>query len=286
MKFTKLAFISVCATLSIASSAADVNFAVSAKPGGLAGILAESLSSAIKEVGNTSVEVKYLGTCQVSSEAFKQDSDLIFPLPIHIAADQKCGGYNITKDNMIAILQRQGMSLCSRKDRPELGLTHFLSQEKKTLGVINYFAKVGARWANDTGGSTKIVSVGISSDLKAATFNNEVDYFMLDMASAVSSLDRLNCMFNTTDSAVTAGEVTILPLTSLKTPINDKIVYASQMLISGSKKGEHVNFINILTQSTKSETWKKYTSRPGTDFTILTGESAYKFYTEQEKLFK
>lgn len=258
----------------------SLDLIIPAKPGGYAHTQAETLKKIAASQG-VSIEIKFTGTCQNAARIWQQDPTAVVLLATHIAADTRCGFGEIEKYNIITYLQHMPMMMCYRRDRTELGLAHFTdTRSRKTLGVISYMQSSMDQLMKPNGHTAaKVMSVGISSDLRAATFLNEIDYFLLDPDYVSKHAGRMACMANTTRFEVmdTASLDKILP------QWDRNEIYVSHMI--ASKSPASVKLKTMFTSIINSETWTEYlASQPGLRKSSPDGDH-YRFYNQQRKIF-
>lgn len=258
----------------------SIDLVIPAKPGGYAHRQAEVLKK-IAESQGVQIDIKFTGTCQNAARIWQQGANAVLLLATHIAADPRCGFGNIEKPHVLTYLQHMPMMICHRRDRSDLGIAHFINKDtKKTLGVISYMRPSLDLLVKRNGyHATKVMAVGISSDLRAATFLNEIDYFLLDPGYASKHADRISCMANTTGSSFmnTAG------LDKVFAQWDRNEIYVSHMIASRSPASAH--FRTVFTAFINSKAWDEYlAAQPGL------GKSApdtdhHRFYSAQSKIF-
>lgn len=258
----------------------SLDLLIPAKPGGYAHIQAETLKKIAASQG-VSIEIKFTGTCQNAARIWQQDLTAVLLLATHIAADTRCGFGAIEKHNIVTYLQHMPMMMCYRRDRTELGPAHFTdTRSRKTLGVISYMQTSMDQLMKLNGHTTaKVLGVGISSDLRAATFLNEIDYFLLDPDYVSKHAGRMACMANTTRLEVmdTGSLDKILPQWD-RTEIYVSHMVASKSPVSPKLQTMFASLIN-------SESWAGYlASQPGLRKSSPDPDH-YRFYNQQREIF-
>lgn len=277
-------FIAFCfsAVFAVAAIAESVVIAIPGKPGGLANIQAELLKSSLRDQG-VDVDIKFMGTCQAAAKLMTEDVPVMTILATHIAADQSCGFKDIDRTQFLGYLQRQGLSVCYKKDRAALGWQHFQNPATaKTVLTIGFWKTFTESWVRDLGGDrTRIITVAQSNDIHAQTFLNEMDYFVLDNAYAGKNLDRLSCMFTSAVAPVDA-------VPTLRSLAGSRVkwpeVYVSHMLVTNSAK--HASqYRTWLKQSLQSDRWQQYIRTSGVEMVNLNDAQQFQFLRDQLSIF-
>jgi hypothetical protein len=257
------------------STATDIR--VPFGPGGLSGQLAESLSAS---AFNGSWKTTYLGNCKIGETQFRAGTGELYILPLSFTVNGDCR-FDITADNIVDIPYSQSLALCHQRQRPELGLKHFLDVDsKKTVMSIHVLAPVVSNWSKSLGlKQTRVISDGKAANVLASSFTNEGDYFLLDTSSAIKQ-PHLTCMFNTGEKDI----ANFAPAMKKTLPqLKNTVVYQSQMLITPSPalKQKLLSDIAVLK---KSPEWKRRVDDPGIISDPI--QDLGKFFNEQQQLLK
>jgi hypothetical protein len=259
----------------------QVTLLIPGKPGGLGGMQAETLRN-VAAKKNTNIDISFAGTCQNAARILKQDKPVVLVLGTHIYADSRCNFSTIQSSQLITYLQQQPLMICYKKDRTELNLSQFKDADsKKTIAVISFFQKVADNLAKDQKqNNVKIVPVGVSNELKAQTFLNEFDYFLIDTDYAVKNADRLACVANTSNHEM-------FGVPALKTvwnlPSTNNEFYISHMLVSNAKDTTSIRklFVDLIS----SDEWTRYLENQKGVTRIPNNVNQFEYLTIQSKLF-
>jgi hypothetical protein len=262
--------------------AESVVIAIPAKPGGLANIQAELLKSSLNDQG-INADIKFMGNCQAAAKLMSEDTPVMTILATHIAADKTCGFKDIDRTQFLGYLQRQGISVCYKKNRADLGWAHFQNPvNTKTVLTMGFWKTFTESWSRDLGiEHTRIITLSQSNDIHAQTFLNEMDYFVLDNSYVAKNRDRLTCMFT---SAVAPLD-SVPTLSSLVgTRVKWPEVYVSHVLVTNSVK--HAPQYRIwLHHVLKSDRWQNYIRTSGVEMVNLDEVQQYQFYQKQLSIF-
>jgi hypothetical protein len=250
------------------------------KPGGLANIQADTLKSAAA-AKNINIDIEFSGTCQNAARIMKQDKPVVAILGTHLYADSRCNFDKVEKDQFLTYLQQQPSMICHKKDRTELNTAHFKDpNSKKSLAVISFFKGVVDNLIVDQAqNNVRVISVGVSNDIKAQTFLNEFDYFLLDADYATKSTDRLTCIANTSNREIFG--VPALKNVWTKASINNEF-YISHMLVTNQKNP--VAARKLFNELVNSETWAKYMSTQNGVTILPKNVDQFEYLTVQSKL--
>ena len=266
--------------VSTVHAAESIDLVIPAKPGGYAQTQAEVLKK-IGESQGVKIQIRFTGTCQNAARIWQKDPAAILLLATHIAVDPRCGFGNIGKTDIVTYLQHMPMMICHRRDREDLGFAHFINtQISKSLGVISYMQpSMGALAKNNGYDFVKVRALGISSDLRAATFLSEIDYFLLDPAYAANHRDRIACMANTTASAY----MDTVALDKLFPRWDGNEIYISHMIASRSTTSPHLH--SVFSALINSKSWDEYlAAQPGLRKSAPDTDH-YRFYIGQSRSF-
>jgi hypothetical protein len=250
------------------------------KPGGLANIQADTLKSAaaIKKIN---IDIEFAGSCQNAARILKQSKPVVAILGTHIYADSRCNFDKITKEQFLTYLQQQPSMVCHKKDRTELNTAHFQDpHSKKSLAVISFFkGVVDTLVAEQKQNNVRVISVGVSNDIKAQTFLNEFDYFLLDTDYATKNTDRLTCIANT-------GGREIFGVPALKNvwtkPSSSNEFYISHLLITNQPNADSTR--KIFGELVDSETWAQYLSKQNGVTVLPKNVDQLEYLTVQSRL--
>lgn len=278
-KIVALCFSIVFAATTMAES---VTIAIPGKPGGLANIQAELLKSSLRDQG-VDADIKFMGTCQAAAKLMSEDVPVMTILGTHIAADRSCGFKDIDRTQFLGYLQRQGLSVCHKKDRAGLGWEHFQNPATaKSVLTIGFWKTLTESWSRDLGTErTRIITVAQSNDIHAQTFLNEMDYFVLDNTYAAKNLDRLSCMF-TTSAAPIDTVPTLRSLSSNRIKWSE--IYVSHMLVTNSAK-HAPQYRAWLRRSLQSDRWQQYVRNSGVEMVNLDDAQQFQFLRDQLPIF-
>jgi len=261
-------------------AAGQLTMLIPSKPGGLANIQADTLKSAAA-IKNINIDIEFSGTCQNAARIMKQDKPVVAILATHIYADSRCNFDKIEKDQFLTYLQQQPLMVCHKKDRTELNTVHFKDPNyKKSLAVISFFKGVIDNLIVDQAQSNvRVIPVGLSNDIKAQTFLNEFDYFLLDTDYATKNTNRLACIANTSNQEIFG--VPAFKNVWTKASINNEF-YISHMLVTNQKNPDAAR--KVFNELVNSETWAKYMSTQNGVTILPKNVDQFKYLNVQSKL--
>jgi hypothetical protein len=281
MKSLLLFLIVLSGSLVSAQSRDQLEILIPSKPGGLAHVQADTIKSAA-ELKNINIKIDFSGTCQNAARIFKQNDPVIVILATHIYADSRCNFDSLERFQLLTYLQQQPLMVCHKNDRADLGVAHFQNPaSRKSLAVISYFKPVVDNLAADQKQSNiRVIAVGVSNDIKAQTFLNQFDYFLLDTDYATKNTDRLTCIANTSNQ-------TVFGVPALKTvwsrPSVSNEFYISHMLVTNRRVSDNVKklFDDIINGSV----WSEYISKQNGVTTLPKNIDHFEYLKQQAKLF-
>jgi hypothetical protein len=253
-----------------------VELRVPFKPGGLSGQLAETLAASADKSLNAKVE--YLGNCKSAQQIFEKGEGELYIYPLAHASIGKCQ-WNMTSDNVVDIPYAQTLSMCYQTSRSELGADHYRSNAEKTVATVYNWMLFANSWNKDMGlSNAKVITVGRASDVLAASYTNESDYYLLDTSTAVKHTDRLTCIFNTGDTNVN----NTITLKEFAPEVKNSLIYHSQMLVTPDTT--KVTKLREIAKKLKvGNAWNTRTSDPGVKANI---DDPAAFFTEQTAIIK
>lgn len=282
--FEKFKILMSTMMLVIATSATAVEtINVNGKPGGLSGKLAESLTAGVKSSSATNVSVNYLGNCKVGETLYKKSQGDAWIMNLANATKISTCQFPLQPENLAGVLYGQSAVVCYQKERKELGIKHFLDPSQRKIWItMTWFSPATSTWNHDLGisNNTKVLAIGHSRDVVAASFGREGDYFTVDATTAIEQKDRLSCIFSTGRKPL--AELNGVPtLKDLSPKVRYPVLYASQIAIVSNGKNK-AEFQKIIAQGKSSAVWKKFISTPGIE--LFDDIDQWQFFKEQQRL--
>lgn len=258
----------------------QITILIPGTPGGLANIQADTLKSAAASK-NININIEFTATCQNAARILKQNRPAVAILGTHLYTDSRCNFDKIEKSQLLTYLQKQPSMICHKKDRTELNTAHFQNADaRKSLAVISFFKGVVDNLVKDQGqDNVRVISVGVSNNIKAQTFLNEFDYFLLDTDYATKNFDRLTCIANTSGQE-------IFGIPALKTvwtkPSENAEFYISHMLVTNQKNDAATK--KIFTELVNGPLWSEYLSKQNGVTRLPENVDHFEFLIQQSKL--
>jgi len=261
--------------------ARDLTLNVNATAGGLSGRLAEVLANALDQSGQPT-DVKYLGNCKIGEKKFNEGQNDVFVMSLGSVVTGQCS-FDVKSHNLIYVSYAQSLSICHDRSRTELGARHFLDDtQKKVLVVTRFFHGVARSWTEDLRlSNTRVISMGRSTDVTAASFGREGDYFALDSTTAHEQRQRLSCIFTTGQKPV--EDLSAPTLRKFSSAVRYPEVYATQLItVSGNDPAVRKQWTDRISKAQKSSVYQDFVRRPGVD--VIAPGDYWTFYQSQIKV--
>lgn len=271
--------ISLCLSAGAMANQSVIN--VNARPGGLSGQTAEVLAQSSSD-SSAAMTVQYLGNCKIGEKKYSQQNSDVFVMSLGSTVTGKCS-FDVKEHNLLRIPYAQSLSICHDRSRQDLGEKHFRDDsQSKILVTTRFFHGVATSWVQDLGlTNTKVISMGRSTDVNAASFGREGDYFALDSTTAAQQQSRLSCIFTTHQDHIPG--IAAPTLRAFDSAVRYPEVYAVQLVtISGSQDRDQWqrNIDAVLNHPQ----WIQYSQRPG--IRVIPKDQQWQFFQNQVNILR